>query len=102
MEASVAEVQKLIECGFTWEEKYSDCVVNIVLILKKKEKVQVCIDFCDRNITCPKDKFLLSITDVMIDKTRVFKRMSFMDDFSGYNQIKMYEMMKSIRHSEHH
>ena len=35
-----------------------------------------------------KDKFL--ITDVMIDNTYDFKRMSFMDDFSGYNQIKMY------------
>ena len=31
-----------------------------------------------------------SITDVMIDNTCGFERMSFMDEFSGYNQIKMY------------
>jgi len=28
--------------------------------------------------------------DVMIDNTCGFKQMSFMDGFSGYNQIKMY------------
>ena len=30
------------------------------------------------------------ITDVMIDNIYDFERMSFMDGFSGYNQIKMY------------
>ena len=32
----------------------------------------------------------LPITVVMIDNTCEFERMSFMDGFSGYNQIKMY------------
>ena len=35
-------------------------------------------------------KFLLPITDVMIDNTCGFERMSLMDGFSGYNQIKTY------------
>ena len=38
----------------------------------------------------PADKFLLPIIDVMIDSTCDFERMSFMDGFSGYNQIKIY------------
>src|SRR4051812_44622901 len=38
----------------------------------------------------PKDELPLPITDVMIDNTYGFERMSFMDGFSGYNQIKMY------------
>ena len=38
----------------------------------------------------PKDEFSLPITDVIIDNTCGFERMSFMDGFSGYNQIKMY------------
>jgi len=39
---------------------------------------------------CPKDEFPLPITDVMIDNTYWFERISFMDRFSGYNQIKMH------------
>ena len=39
---------------------------------------------------CPKDEFSLLITDVMIDNTCGFERMSIMNRFSGHNQIKMY------------
>ena len=39
---------------------------------------------------CPKGKFSLPVMDVMIDNTCDFERMSLMDGFSGYNQIKMY------------
>jgi len=44
----------------------------------------------DLNTACSKDEFMLPITDAMIDNTYGFERMSFMDGFSGYNQIKMY------------
>ena len=36
----------------------------------------------------------------MIGNTCGFERISFMDGFSGYNQMKMYRMMVSIRHFE--
>ena len=65
-------------------------VANIIPILKKNEKIRVCIDFRDLNIAYPKDEFSLPITDIMIDNTCDFERMSFMDGFSGYNQIKLY------------
>jgi len=48
------------------------------------------LTFCDLNEACPKDEFPLLITDVMIDNMCGFERMSFMDRFSGYNQITMY------------
>ena len=54
------------------------------------EMWQYVCNICDRSITCPKDEFLLPITDVMIDNTCGLERMSFMDGFSGYNQIKMH------------
>ena len=84
------------------EEQHPDWVANIVPVLKKNGKIRICIDYRDLNTACPKDEFLLPITDVMIDKTCDFKRMSFMDGFSGYTQIKMYPEMKRIHHSEHH
>jgi len=90
MEAIELEVQKLIECGFIREEQHPDWVTNILPVLKKNRKIRVCIDFCDLNIAYPKDEFPLPITDVMIDNICGFERISFMDGFSGHNQIKMY------------
>jgi len=73
------EVHKLIACGFIREEQHPDWVANIVPVLKKNGKIRVCIDYCDLNAACPKDEFPLPITDVMIDNTCGFERMSFMD-----------------------
>lgn len=50
----------------------------------------VCIDFRNLNDACPKDEFPLPITERILDKTFGYERMSFMDGFSGYNQIKMH------------
>jgi len=56
-----------------------------VPIPKKNGKIQICIDYRDLTAACPKDKFPLPITDVMIDNTCGYERMPFMDDFLGYN-----------------
>jgi len=90
MEAIQLEVKKLIDSGFISEKQHPDLVANIVPVTKKNEKILICIDFRDLNEVCPKDKFPLPITDIMIDNTCGFERMSFMDGFSRYNQIKMY------------
>src|SRR4051812_19151353 len=90
MEAIEAEVKKLIDLGFIREEQHSDWVANIVPVAKKNGKIRICIDFRNLNDACPKDEFPLLITDVMIDNTCGFERMSFMDGFSRYNQIKMF------------
>jgi len=90
IEAIQLEVKKFIDSGFIREEQHHDWVVNIVPVTKKNGKIQVCIDFCDLNETCPKDEFPFPITDVMINNTCGFEWMSFMNRFSEYNQIKMY------------
>jgi len=89
MEAIKSEVKKLIDSDFVREEQHPDWVANIVPVSKKNGKIQICIDYHDLNTACPKVKFSLPILDVMINNTCGFQRMSFMDDFSGYNQIKM-------------
>ena len=90
MKAIEAEVHKLIGCSFIREEQHPDWVANIVPILKNNGKIWICIDYRDLNATCPKDEFPLPITDVMIDNTCGFQRMSFIYGFSGYIHIKMY------------
>ena len=43
----------------------------------------------DLNRSSPKDDFPLTHIDVLVDNTAQYKVFSFMDGFSGYNQIKM-------------
>jgi len=66
MEAIEAEVHKLIACGFMREEQHPDWVANIVPVLKKNEKIRICIDYRDLNTAYPKDEFPLPITDVRL------------------------------------
>ena len=41
--------------------------------------------------TCPKDDFPTPMTEMVVDATTGYGALSFMDGFSGYNQIKMDE-----------
>ena len=47
--------------------------------------------FTDLNKACPKDSFPLPRIDQLMDSTTGHKLLTFMDAFSGYNQIKMAE-----------
>ncbi|XP_006599872.1 uncharacterized protein [Glycine max] len=47
------------------------------------------VDYWDLNRANPKDNFPLPHIDVLMDNTASFALFSFMDGFSGYNQIKM-------------
>ena len=48
------------------------------------------MDFTDLNKACPKDNFLLPNIDQLMDSTACRGLLSFMDAFSGYNQVKMH------------
>ena len=47
------------------------------------------VDFTDLNKACPNDSFPLLRIDQLVDSTTRHKLLTFMDAFSGYNQIKM-------------
>ncbi|TYK20462.1 protein NYNRIN-like [Cucumis melo var. makuwa] len=85
------EVQKKIEAGFLTVSKYPEWVENIVPVFKKDEKVRMCVDNRDLNRASPKDNFSLPHIDMLVDNTAGYSTFSFMDGFSGYNQIKMAE-----------
>ena len=65
---------------------------------KKNGKVRMCMDFWDMNKACQKDDFPLPHIDVLVDNMVGSALMSFMDSFSGYNQINMApkDMTKTI------
>ena len=49
----------------------------------------MCVDYRDLNRASPKDDFSLPHIDILVNNTAQHKVFSFMDGFSGYNQIKM-------------
>ena len=51
----------------------------------------MCVDFRDLNQACPKDSFPLPRINQLVDSTAGHKLLTFMDTFSGYNQILMTE-----------
>ena len=52
---------------------------------------EMCVDFTDLNKACPKDSYPLPWIDTLVDSTTRNQLLSFMEAFSGYNQIKMEE-----------
>ncbi|KAK9017849.1 hypothetical protein V6N11_000850 [Hibiscus sabdariffa] len=83
------EVKKQFDTGFLQAVTYSDWVANIVPVPKKDGKVRMCVDYRDLNKASPKDNFPLPHIDTLVDNTTGHSYFSFMDGFSGYNQIKM-------------
>ena len=61
------------------------------MVKKANGKWRMCIDFTDLNRAFPKDSYPLPRIDTIVDSTARHELLSFMDAFSGYNQIKMGE-----------
>ena len=49
------------------------------------------MDFTGLNNACPKDSFSLPKIDQLVDSIASYELLTFMDAFSGYNQILMKE-----------
>ena len=62
-------------------------VSNIVPVNKKHGMIRVWIDFPDLNRACPKDNFLTPYINQIIDNCARSTIFSFMEVFSGCNQI---------------
>jgi hypothetical protein len=62
---------------------------------KKQGAIHVCVEFRDLNKACPKENFLIPFIDQIFDECAGNEVFSFMDGFSGYNQIQ-------IKHEDQH
>ena len=82
-----SEINKLKEANFIREVQYPSWLANIVPVKKKNGQIRICIDFRDLNKACPKDAFPLPIPDILLDNVVGHEMFSFMDGFSGYNQV---------------
>ena len=85
-----AEVEKILRAGFIYPVLLTEWVSNIVPVMKKQGKIRVCIDYRDVNHACPKDNYPTPFIDQIIDDYVGCENFSFMDVFSGYNQINIH------------
>ena len=83
------EIDKMLDADLICEVTYPQWVANVVLVKKPNGKWRVCVDYTDLNAACPKDPYPLPSIDQLIDATAGHLMLSFMDAFSGYNQIKL-------------
>lgn len=88
-QAIAEEVGKLLKAGFIKEVKYLNWLSNMVMVMKKTGKWHICVNFTNLNKACPKDPYPLPHIDRLIDNSSGFRLLSFMDTYSGYNQILM-------------
>jgi len=84
------ETQKLLSAGHIREIQYPEWLANVVLVKKANGKWRMCVDFTDLNKVCPKDSYPLPSIDALVDSASGCNVLSFLDAFSGYNQIKMH------------
>uniref|UniRef100_A0A2N9GJG2 Reverse transcriptase domain-containing protein n=1 Tax=Fagus sylvatica TaxID=28930 RepID=A0A2N9GJG2_FAGSY len=89
--AIMEEVDKLLATNFVRKVFYPDWLANVVMVKKSTGKWRMCVDFTNLNKACPKDSFPLPRIDQLVDSTAGHKLLTFMDAFSGYNQIVLDE-----------
>lgn len=88
--AVVEEVERLLSAGSIAEVRYPEWLANPVVVKKKNGKWRMCVDFTDLNKACPKDSYPLPNIDRLVESTAGNEMLTFMDAFSGYNQIMMH------------
>ncbi|KAI9100718.1 hypothetical protein K1719_024080 [Acacia pycnantha] len=83
-------VDELLEAGFIREIQYTTWLSNVVMVLKPNGKWRVCTNYTNLNKACPKDAYPMPNIDQLVDNSSEFQLLSFMDAYSGYNQIAMH------------
>ena len=84
------ETHKLLKAGHIREIQYPEWLVNVVLVKKANRRWRMCVDFTDLNKASPKNSYPLPYIDSLVGNASGCRLLSFLDAFSGYNQIRMH------------
>jgi hypothetical protein len=90
IEAIEKQVKELLDAGFFREIRYAEFLSNVVMVKKANGNWRMCTNYTDLNKACPKDPFPLPYIDKLVNNSAGYKYLSFMDAYSGYNQIPMH------------
>jgi hypothetical protein len=83
------ELQKLLKVGFIYPISDSQWVSPLFFVPKKNGKWRICLDYRELNNATLRDHFPLPFIDQVLDTLAGKIYFSFLDGFSGYNQIKI-------------
>jgi len=81
----------LKKVGFVAEARYTTWLANVVPVKKPNGKWRMFVDYTNLNKACPRDAYPLPSIDRLVDGTTSHTTLSFLDAYSGYNQIPMAE-----------
>ena len=81
------EIDKLLEADFIYEIEHTEWVSPIVVVPKKNGKLRVCVNLKQVNAATIRDNYPLPMTDHVIERVAGKAAYSFLDGFSGYNQV---------------
>ena len=81
------EIERLLEVGFIRPTKYTGWMENIVPVVKKNDKIRVCIDFRDLCTATPKDVYVMPVSDMLIDAIVNHEMLIRWVCFASYDQI---------------
>ena len=76
--------------GHIREIQYLEWLANVLLVKKASGKWRMCVDLTNLNKACPKHSYPLPSIDALVDSASGCRLLSFLDAFSGYNQIRMH------------
>ena len=85
------EINKLLAAEFIYEIEHTEWVSPIVVVPKKNGKLRVCINLKKVNAATVRDHYPLPITEHVLERVAGRKAYSFLDGFSGYNQVSIKE-----------
>lgn len=85
------EINWLLLVEFIKPVEYPKWVSNIVIVPKEIGNIWVCSDFTNLKKACLMYPYPLPHINDFFDATTSFKWLSFLDAFSCYNQIPLYE-----------
>lgn len=81
------ELNKLLKAKIIFPIRHFRWVSNLVPVRNKNEDIRSCIDFRNLNKSFQKDNFPLPPMEQILQSVVGYELMSFLDGFSGYNQI---------------
>jgi hypothetical protein len=92
------DLDKLLDTQFIFPIETTQWLLPLVIISKKNGKLHICVDYQKLNSQTKKDPFPLPFLDSILDTMVGHEMYSFMDGYSGYNQVKMVEKDKGKNH----
>ncbi|MCO5578895.1 hypothetical protein L7F22_032744 [Adiantum nelumboides] len=81
------EINRLKEVGFIYEIDHTEWVSLLVVVPKKNGKLRVCVNLKKVNAATIRDHYPLPITDHVLERVARAEAYSYLDGFSGYNQL---------------